>query len=83
LHPTQRLLDFFGHYNRLIEERRHKELVSDFRANQGAPKVPFSNLLKQDASLYTLKVFKWFEEEYGLFLNCILHDGFIDGSIHE
>ena len=60
LDPKQQLLDFFNHYERLLEERRHAELISDFYANQGTPRVEFSDMLKQAASILTPKVYKVF-----------------------
>ncbi|XP_078158902.1 protein FAR1-RELATED SEQUENCE 5-like [Carex rostrata] len=74
LDPKQRLLDFFNHYESLLEERCQAELISDFYANQSTPRVEFSDMLKQAASFLTPSVYKIFRAEYGCFLNCAIYD---------
>ena len=78
----QRLLEFFNHYERLLEERRHAELISDFYANEGTPRVEFSDMLKQAASILTPRVYKDFRAEYGCFLNCAIYSCGTNGTLH-
>ncbi|KAJ3672365.1 hypothetical protein LUZ60_007086 [Juncus effusus] len=73
LRPTQRLLDFFNHYERLLEERRDAELLFDFRASQGIPSFQFSDMLKQAGAILTPTVYKVFQAEYMRFVNCEAH----------
>jgi hypothetical protein len=54
----KRLLDFFNHWERLLEDRRHAELVADSRSSQGDPKVSFSDMLKQVAHTYIPNIYK-------------------------
>jgi zinc finger SWIM domain-containing protein 3 len=83
LDPKQRLLDFFNHFERLLEDQRNAELAADYRASQGIPKVPFSVMLKQAARTYTPKIYEIFEIEYGKFLNCVIHKTGVIGDLNE
>jgi zinc finger SWIM domain-containing protein 3 len=83
LDPKKRLLDFFSHWERLLEDRRHLELVADLRASQGTPKVPFSNMLKQVSRIYTPTMYKVFQKEYGRFLNCTIKDCGVEDNVHS
>ena len=74
LDSRERLLDFFNHWERILEQRRYAELEADARASQGNPKVPFSEMLKQASIIYTPSVYKVFEVEYGHFLDCSIQD---------
>ncbi|XP_027169477.1 protein FAR1-RELATED SEQUENCE 9-like [Coffea eugenioides] len=63
--------EFFSHFERLVDDRRYKELKADFRAYTSTPVLPFDvDVLKQAASVYTLEVFKWFEVEWGKSHDC-------------
>jgi zinc finger SWIM domain-containing protein 3 len=81
--PRKRLLDFFIHWERLLEDRRHAELVADPRASQGDSKVPFSEMLRQAANIYTPSVYKVFEAEYGHFLDCSIQNNWQHENVHE
>ncbi|XP_027158096.1 protein FAR1-RELATED SEQUENCE 5-like [Coffea eugenioides] len=63
--------EFFNHFERLVDDRRYKELKADFRVYTSTPVLPFDvDVLKQAASVYTPEVFKWFETEWGKSHNC-------------
>ncbi|XP_078167981.1 protein FAR1-RELATED SEQUENCE 5-like isoform X2 [Carex rostrata] len=83
LDPKERLLDFFNHWERILEDRRYAELEADARASQGNPKVPFSEMLKQASIIYTPSVYKVFEVEYGHFLDCAIQDCGQKENVHE
>jgi zinc finger SWIM domain-containing protein 3 len=83
LDPKKRLLDFFNHWERLLEDCRHAELVADSQASQDNLKFFFSDMLKQAASIYTPSVYKVFKTEYGRFLNCLIKDSGESENVHE
>ncbi|XP_027067800.1 protein FAR1-RELATED SEQUENCE 5-like [Coffea arabica] len=63
--------EFFNHFERLVDDRRYKELQANFRAYMSTPVLPFDvDVLKQAASVYTPEVFKWFEVEWGKSHDC-------------
>jgi zinc finger SWIM domain-containing protein 3 len=57
--------------------------VADLRSSQGDPKVLFSDMLKQAAGIYTPSIYKIFESEYYLFLNCSVRDNGQCEKVHE
>ncbi|XP_065876597.1 protein FAR1-RELATED SEQUENCE 5-like [Euphorbia lathyris] len=64
------LLRFFRHFQRLVDDRRYKELIADFRASHTIPTLSFPvKILKDAAKVYTPALFKWFEVEL-----CKAHD---------
>ncbi|XP_008240644.1 PREDICTED: protein FAR1-RELATED SEQUENCE 5-like [Prunus mume] len=71
------LLRFFQHFQRLVEDRRYEELKAEFKASQSSPTLSFTvEILKHEANVYTLKVFKVFQDELCKTYDCALH--FID-----
>nr|XP_027062985.1 protein FAR1-RELATED SEQUENCE 5-like [Coffea arabica] len=63
--------EFFNHFERLVDDRRYKELKADFRVYMSTPVLPFDvDVLKQATSVYTPEVFKWFEIEWGKSYDC-------------
>jgi hypothetical protein len=38
-------------------------------------------MLKQAARIYTPKVYELFEEEYGKFLNCVIYNSGLNGTL--
>ncbi|KAL0357493.1 UNVERIFIED_CONTAM: protein FAR-RED IMPAIRED RESPONSE 1 [Sesamum calycinum] len=58
------LLQFFHHFDRLIDERRYQELKADLRTCHSTPVASFPvEILKHAASVYTLEVFELFQDE--------------------
>ncbi|KAG8378829.1 hypothetical protein BUALT_Bualt07G0025500 [Buddleja alternifolia] len=58
------LLQFFHHFDRLVDDRRHEELKADLRSSQSKPVASFPvEILKHAATVYTHEVFELFQEE--------------------
>ncbi|KAK4420262.1 protein FAR-RED IMPAIRED RESPONSE 1 [Sesamum alatum] len=58
------LLQFFHHFDRLIDERRYQELKADLRTCHSTPVAFFPvEILKHAASVYTHEVFELFQDE--------------------
>ncbi|PIN10912.1 hypothetical protein CDL12_16491 [Handroanthus impetiginosus] len=58
------LLQFFHHFDRLIEDRRYQELKADLRTSHSTPVASFSvEIMKHAASVYTHEVFELFQDE--------------------
>ncbi|KAK6146713.1 hypothetical protein DH2020_020582 [Rehmannia glutinosa] len=58
------LLQFFHHFDRLVDDRRYQELKADLRTSQSTPVVSFPvQILKHAASIYTHEVFELFQDE--------------------
>ncbi|KAJ0266925.1 MULE transposase domain-containing protein [Hirschfeldia incana] len=59
------LLTFFKHYERVLEERRYKELVADFGMMHTSPVLVASvEMLQHAEEVYTPEVFTLFQKEY-------------------
>ncbi|XVF29370.1 hypothetical protein REPUB_Repub15cG0115300 [Reevesia pubescens] len=68
------LIQVIQHYEEKAKEFRQEELNQDFRCKNGAPsKVNSRGILKHALSVYTLTMFKRFEEELmdSIGLNCV------------
>ncbi|XP_057794383.1 protein FAR1-RELATED SEQUENCE 5-like [Salvia miltiorrhiza] len=60
-----KFLDFFNHFERLLEDRRYEEVKADFRANTSLPCLSYPvEILKHAVSIYTPEVYKIFEQEW-------------------
>ncbi|KAG8365107.1 hypothetical protein BUALT_Bualt18G0069900 [Buddleja alternifolia] len=58
------LLQFFHHFDRLVDERRYEELKADLRTSHSTPTASFPvEILKHAASVYTHEVFELFQNE--------------------
>ncbi|XP_058210025.1 protein FAR1-RELATED SEQUENCE 5-like isoform X1 [Rhododendron vialii] len=67
------LLQFFHHFQRLVDDRRYEELKADFRATQSTPSLSFPvEMLKHAASMYTPDVFVLFQRELSKAHDCNL-----------
>ena len=62
------IVQFFEHFARVVEQKRHKELEAEFNAKQKFPKVSLKNslLLQQAVQVYTPAIFKIFQDQYDL-----------------
>ncbi|XP_058074594.1 protein FAR1-RELATED SEQUENCE 5-like [Magnolia sinica] len=78
------LLCFFTHYERIVAERRYRELEADFRMRQSAP-ILFVDvkMLMEAAKAYTPEVFEIFQNEYKETLNHAIHKGGEFGTVLE
>jgi zinc finger SWIM domain-containing protein 3 len=67
------MLTFFGHFDRLVGDKRYEEVTCDFRATQSTPKPKAAvEMLKKVTTMYTPAIFKLFEEQVLQTLNCEL-----------
>ncbi|PKA46963.1 Protein FAR1-like 5 [Apostasia shenzhenica] len=69
-----KLLDFFKHYENLLDEKRNAELQADYRAGHSSSKMPASRMLRQAANLYTPSVFKIFQSEFELSMDLMVYN---------
>ncbi|KAJ0976937.1 hypothetical protein J5N97_012411 [Dioscorea zingiberensis] len=67
------LLDFLKRYEGVLGERRHLEVQSDIQANQSVSKMPSSRMLKQTIHAYTPAVYKIFQREFELSMDCMVY----------
>lgn len=67
------MLQFLEHYDKVVEERRNAEMRADFNACQSLPRIPSFRMLKQAASAYTPAIFKVFEKEFELHMDCMVY----------
>ncbi|CAN1849458.1 Protein FAR1-RELATED SEQUENCE 5 [Linum perenne] len=71
LKPKHNMLYFFEHYIRLVEDRRYKELLAEFKMRDTSPMLKVNVEMLRDASvIYTPQVFQMFQEEYIKALDC-------------
>lgn len=66
LQPDNNILQFLGHFGRVVASRRAAEMEQDFHALDKQPDLccPFSPVLQCAAKHYTPTVFALFQEEY-------------------
>ncbi|EAZ01211.1 hypothetical protein OsI_23236 [Oryza sativa Indica Group] len=69
-----RQADFFKHFERAVDDRRHAELQSDFYASQTSPRMPKVHMLIQASKAYTPAIFEIFREEYDMVMGCCLYN---------
>lgn len=64
------LLCFFEHYERVLADRRYKELIADFKMLQTSPALVVEvEILQHALEVYTPAVFKLFQNQYTRSLN--------------
>ncbi|XP_045827059.1 protein FAR-RED IMPAIRED RESPONSE 1-like [Trifolium pratense] len=72
--PNINIIQFFNHFESVVEEKRYNELVSEYESRHKLPKLRYnySSILMQLAQIYTPTVFEVFHEEFSLFFaTCI------------
>ncbi|XP_058078587.1 protein FAR1-RELATED SEQUENCE 5-like [Magnolia sinica] len=68
------LLCLFTHYERVVVDRRYRELEADFKMRQSTPILYVDvEMLMEAAKAYTPEVFKMFQNEYKKFLSHTIH----------
>ncbi|KAI8573351.1 hypothetical protein RHMOL_Rhmol01G0270300 [Rhododendron molle] len=76
------LLQFFHHFQRLIDDRRYEELKADFRATQSTPCLSFPVLILQHAAdVFTPEVFKLLNAELCKAWDCNMNQCSEDGIV--
>ncbi|XP_042405648.1 protein FAR1-RELATED SEQUENCE 5-like isoform X4 [Zingiber officinale] len=69
-----KFLDFFNHFQRLLDDRRYEELKADFRSSTTVPYLMFPiEILKYASEIYTPEVYKCFQQEW-----CSSHDSSLE-----
>jgi zinc finger SWIM domain-containing protein 3 len=60
------IVEFFQHFEWVVEQKRHKELEAEYNARQKLSTLGLKNspLLRQAAQMYTPVIFKKFHDEY-------------------
>ncbi|XP_065625239.1 protein FAR1-RELATED SEQUENCE 5-like isoform X2 [Quercus suber] len=60
--------EFFEHFDRVIEQKRERELQAEFNARQKFPQLSLKNspLLKQAIQVYTPVIFRMLQDQYDL-----------------
>jgi zinc finger SWIM domain-containing protein 3 len=72
--PNINIIQFFNHFESVVEEKRYNELVSEYESRHKLPKLRYnySSILMQLAQIYTPTVFEMFHDEFSLFFaTCI------------
>ncbi|XP_010445346.1 PREDICTED: protein FAR1-RELATED SEQUENCE 5-like [Camelina sativa] len=65
LKRSYNLLCFFGHYERVLEDRRYKELIADFNMMHTSPVLCANvEMLQHAQEVYTPEVFSLFQRQY-------------------
>ncbi|KAI8574012.1 hypothetical protein RHMOL_Rhmol01G0320800 [Rhododendron molle] len=76
------LLQFFHHFQRIIDDRRYEELKADFRATQSTPCLSFPVLILQHAAdVFTPEVFKLLNAELCKAWDCNMNQCSEDGTV--
>ncbi|CAN0838684.1 Protein FAR1-RELATED SEQUENCE 5 [Linum grandiflorum] len=67
LSPDKTIVEFFLHFERLLQSRRRAERDADFAARNTRPcnNFEYSNIVNKAALQYTPKMFAIFQEQYG------------------
>ncbi|CAL5370909.1 unnamed protein product [Camellia sinensis] len=59
------LMQFFMHFDRVLSEKRYKELQAEYALCQKLPRVNIKvKIMEQAADVYTNKIFEEFQDEY-------------------
>ncbi|XP_028054180.1 protein FAR1-RELATED SEQUENCE 5-like [Camellia sinensis] len=65
LNCDHNLMEFFMHFERVLYDKRYKELEAEYNLSQKLPRVSIPTLmLKQMADIYTKTIFEEFQNEY-------------------
>lgn len=80
LKSTLSIGDFFKHFDRVVDQKRNKELEAEFKMRENVPSLGFSKspILRQLSKRYTPKFFHLFKEEYGCVDSFIVKDDIQD-----
>jgi zinc finger SWIM domain-containing protein 3 len=65
LHTDLNILEFFTHFERVVKQKRDKELEAEYNSRQKFPRLNLksSPMLNQVAKVYTPKAFELFQNE--------------------
>jgi len=79
------IVEFFQHFERVVEQKRHKKLEAEFNAREKLPTLGLNNspLLKQAAQTYTPVIFKKIHDEYDYASATIIKHRNDSQAVHE
>ncbi|XP_059436424.1 protein FAR1-RELATED SEQUENCE 9-like [Corylus avellana] len=78
------IVKFFTHFERLLNDKRYKELVAEYNLRQKLPKIKmFSPMLIQAANIYTCQQFLKFQKQYEEFQGAFVKERIERNSSHE
>ena len=87
LKPKYNLLQFFGHYSRLLVDKQGKELQAEFKMRQTTPVLLVDTVMLRHATkLYIPEIFQMFQAEYFKIGVCIsfkakIYDGITEHKV--
>ncbi|KAF7811452.1 protein FAR1-RELATED SEQUENCE 5-like [Senna tora] len=72
LKPDVDILQFFKHFELVVEDKRYNELKCEFEAREKVPRLryPSSPMIQQLAKVYTPTIFEMFQDQIDLFFTC-------------
>ena len=66
------LLQFFEHYSKVLSDKQSQELQAEFKMRQTTPILLVDFNMLRDVELYTLEIFKMFQDEYVKIVDCTI-----------
>ena len=69
LKPDHDIVQFFVHFERVVNDKRYKESDSEYQARQKLPRLKLKRapMLVQAGQVYTPTIFELFQDEYDIF----------------
>ncbi|KAH7841205.1 hypothetical protein Vadar_027003 [Vaccinium darrowii] len=84
LNPDLDVLQFFMHFESMVNEQRYKEFEADYQMSRCTPRLMANVvLLKHASSLYTPRAFQVFQREYEKCLNVVVNMCSENGSLFD
>jgi zinc finger SWIM domain-containing protein 3 len=78
------IVKFFTHFDRLLNDKRYKELLAEYNLRQKLPKIKMlSPMLVQAAKIYTSQPFLKFQKQYEEFQGAYVKERIERNSSHE
>jgi zinc finger SWIM domain-containing protein 3 len=78
------IVKFFTHFDRLLNDKRYKELLAEYNLRQKLPKIKMlSPMLVQAAKIYTSQPFLKFQKQYEEFQGAYVKECIERNSSHE
>ncbi|KAK8916683.1 Protein FAR1-RELATED SEQUENCE 5 [Platanthera zijinensis] len=85
LKTNTNIVEFFTHFERVVEQKRYKELEAEYDSRQKMPRLTLttSPMLNQMSKVYTPKIFEVFQNEVIGVLSLIITSRTIEQEKHE
>ncbi|KAL1341499.1 hypothetical protein AAHE18_09G091000 [Arachis hypogaea] len=83
--PNLNIIQFFNHFERVVNDKRYNELQGEFQSRQKLPRLKMvsSPLLQQVSEVYTLPLFNLFQEEYDKYSAACIREVNDRGFVYE